>query len=444
MKKLKNSRNDLFGNESPQSLSGKRALVIAFAICYVSIMFSGISTILMSVYLPVAVKDLLGSVTDERMNTISAYINSIFIFGSMFGGFAWGFICDKIGRSKSVVLSTALYGLFTLLTAFSSSWLLTGVYRFITGFGIGGVLVTTNILIAELWPAKKRAIALGIVSAAMPVGFIIAGVMNNIIPEWRNAFLSGIIPLATAVIGLFVLPEPESWRMASDTVKDKDRSPLFSKDYRKNLFEGSVVFGTMLIGLWAVFSWAPTWVQSITPDVNKANELRGTTMIVLSFSGLVGSIVSGWIVNRFGMRHTMTLCFIVSFIMTAVVFKLNHSVTTATFIEMSALTFFFGISQGALSVYIPSLFPTAVRASATGFCFNVGRLFTATVVFFIGALVLFLGGYGNAIFTFSFIFLVGSVFTMLSKDNGKAKLAEGEFEISVSEIIQKEPSITNY
>lgn len=444
MKKLKNSRNDLFGNESPQSLSGKRALVIAFAICYVSIMFSGISTILMSVYLPVAVKDLLGSVTDERMNTISAYINSIFIFGSMFGGFAWGFICDKIGRSKSVVLSTALYGLFTLLTAFSSSWLLTGVYRFITGFGIGGVLVTTNILIAELWPAKKRAIALGIVSAAMPVGFIIAGVMNNIIPEWRNAFLSGIIPLATAVIGLFVLPEPESWRMASDTVKDKDRSPLFSKDYRKNLFEGSVVFGTMLIGLWAVFSWAPTWVQSITPDVNKANELRGTTMIVLSFSGLVGSIVSGWIVNRFGIRHTMTLCFIVSFIMTAVVFKLNHSVTTATFIEMSALTFFFGISQGALSVYIPSLFPTAVRASATGFCFNIGRLFTATVVFFIGALVLFLGGYGNAIFTFSFIFLVGSVFTMLSKGNEKAKLAEGEFEISVSEIIQKEPSITNY
>jgi len=444
MKNLTNLRNEVFGNESLQSLSGKRALVIAFAICYISIMFSGISTILMSVYLPVAVKNLLGSVTDERMNTISAYINSIFIFGSMFGGFAWGFICDKIGRSKSVVLSTALYGLFTLLTAFSSSWLLTGVYRFITGFGIGGVLVTTNILIAELWPAKKRAIALGIVSAAMPVGFIFAGVMNNIIHEWRNAFLSGIIPLATALIGLFVLSEPESWRIASDAVKDEDRTPLFSKDYRKNLIEGSVVFGTMLIGLWAVFSWAPTWVQSITPDADKANQLRGTTMIVLSFSGLVGSIVSGWIVNRLGMRHTMTLCFIVSFIMTAVVFKLNHSVTTATFIEMSALTFFFGISQGALSVYIPSLFPTAVRASATGFCFNVGRLFTATVVFFIGALVLFLGGYGNAIFTFSFIFLVGSVFTMLSKDNGKAKSAVGEFEISASEIIRKEPSITNY
>ncbi|MEQ1678894.1 MAG: hypothetical protein ABL876_19515, partial [Chitinophagaceae bacterium] len=56
---------------------------------------------------------------------------------------------------------------------------------------------------------------------------------------------------------------------------------------------------------------------------------------------------------------------------------------------------------------IPQLFPVNVRAAATGFCFNIGRLFTATVVFFIGALESFAGGYGNAIFMFSFIFLVG-------------------------------------
>ena len=100
-------------------------------------MFSGIASMLMSVYLPVAVKDLLGNVTDEKMNNVGAYINSIFIFGSMFGGFAWGFICDKTGRAKAVILSTAFYGLFTVLTAFSSSWLIVGIYRFMTGFGVG-------------------------------------------------------------------------------------------------------------------------------------------------------------------------------------------------------------------------------------------------------------------------------------------------------------------
>src|SRR5690349_8222812 len=113
---------------------------IIFIVCYVSIMFSGITSMLMSVYLPVAVKDLLGEVNEEKMNNVGAYINSFFLFGSMFGGFAWGFICDKIGRSKSVTLCTAFYGLFTVLTAFSTSWLMVGIYRLLTGFGVGGIL----------------------------------------------------------------------------------------------------------------------------------------------------------------------------------------------------------------------------------------------------------------------------------------------------------------
>ena len=407
----------------------KKGLAIAFIICYISIMFSGISSMLMSVYLPVAVKDLLGNVTEEKMNTISAYINSIFIFGSMFGGFAWGFICDRIGRSKAVIFSTALYGLITTLTAFSSSWLLVGIYRFITGFGIGGVIVTTNILIAEIWPARKRAVALGIVSAAMPVGFIVAGAMNNMTPDWHGAFLTGVVPVLTAMIALFVLPESESWKQHQQSTTDHNHlsTKLFAPGYRKNLLKGSVIFGAMLIGLWAVFSWAPTWVESITGDAAKATNLRGITMMVLATSGLIGSIVSGWIANAVGLHKTLMICFAASFVMTFMVFKTNASITDTTFIEMGLLAFFFGISQGVLSVYIPSLFPTTVRAAATGFCFNIGRLFTATVVFFIGALVSFLGGYGNAVFIFSFIFLIGLITTFFSNNKQKASTVETVF-----------------
>ncbi len=397
----------------------KNKLAIAFTVCFISIMFSGIASMLMSVYLPVAVKGLLGNVTDEKMNNVGAYINSIFIFGSMFGGFAWGFICDKIGRSKAVIISTALYGLFTMLTAFSPSWFIVGIYRFITGFGVGGVILTTNILIAELWPEKKRAVALGIVSAAMPVGFIVAGAMNNLLADWHNAFLTGIIPLAVAVVAMFVLPESQGWKNNRQTTVNNIvfSNKLFATGYKKNLLTGSIIFGAMLIGLWAVFSWAPTWIQSITANDARAKDLRGLTMMVMALSGLGGSIISGWIVNTMGLRKTMMMCFGACFIMTFVVFKLNTSVSDATFIEMGVLAFFFGISQGALSVYIPALFPTVIRASATGFCFNIGRLFTATVVFFIGALVTFLGGYGNAVFIFSFVFLVGLAATYFSKDN---------------------------
>jgi MFS family permease len=413
----------------PHRVAGlNRKLTSAFIICFLSMLFSGITSMLMSVYLPVVVKDLLQNASNENMNTISAYINAVFLFGSMFGGFTWGVICDKIGRSKAVILCTGLYGLFTILTAFSSSWLLIGIYRFFTGFGVGGILVTINILIAELWSEKRRAVVIGIVSSGMPVGFIAAGAMNNLLPNWHHAFLAGIIPVVVAIVGVFTLAESESWKTNKQTPVDSNslNKKLFAPAYKSNLLRGSIIFGAMLIGLWAVFSWAPTWIQSITVNDAKTQDLRGNTMMLLAISGLSGSVVSGWIANAIGLRKTMMLCFAACFIMTVVVFKLNTSVSNSMFVEMGILGFFFGISQGSLSVFIPLLFPIVIRASATGFCFNIGRIFTATVVFFIGALVSFLGGYGNAIVIFSFIFLIGLLFTYFSKDETEAA-GESEF-----------------
>ncbi|MBS1934096.1 MAG: MFS transporter [Bacteroidetes bacterium] len=399
------------------SAKAKNNLFAVFTVCFISTLFGGVVTMLMSVYLPVAVKDLLGNVSDEKMNDVSATINSLFIFGWMFGGMAWGIICDKIGRSKSVMLSTACYGLFTLVTAISPNWMLVSISRFMSGFGIGGVLVTTTILISEIWPEKKRAIALGILSIGIPVGFFVAGAINNLLTNWRQAFMTGIIPLAVAIISFFVLKESEKWEIdkQQDDQKEKPGKRLFAEEYRKNVLSGSVIFGAMLIGLWAIFSWAPTWVQSISAPQD-AQQLRGLVVMIMASGGLAGSFISGWIANAIGLRKTMMMCFVVCFVMTFVLFKLSTSVTALTYIELSVLAFFFGISQGALAVYIPLLFPVSVRAAATGFCFNVGRLFTGTVVFFIGALVVFLGGYGNAVFIFSFIFLIGLAATYFSKE----------------------------
>ena len=93
----------------------------------------------------------------------------------------------------------------------------------------------------------------------------------------------------------------------------------------------------------------------------------------------------------------------------------NSSFSIAIYIEIAVLAFFFGISQGVLSLYIPGLFPVAIRGTATGFCFNIGRLVTATAVLFVGILVTTLGGYGNSLFIFSLVFVVGLVATFFAK-----------------------------
>jgi sugar phosphate permease len=170
----------------------------------------------------------------------------------------------------------------------------------------------------------------------------------------------------------------------------------------------------MLIGLWAIFSWIPTWIQSLIA-AGDAQKERGISMMMLGMGGLIGGFLSGWIVNAVGSRRAMLLCFSVCAILSFVLFKTNSSFSTAIYIEIAVMALFFGISQGVLSVYIPALFPVVIRGTATGFCFNTGRLFTATAVLFVGILVTTLGGYGNSLFVFSLVFVVGLVATLFSK-----------------------------
>lgn len=384
-----------------------------FILCFLSSMVGGIIMTLMSVFLPVVVGDLQGKLEPEAINRVGATINSIFIFGWMFGGVFWGIICDRLGRMRSMTLATLWYGIFTVLTAAAPSWWLITVCRFCSGFGVGGVLVTTTILVSELWTGKARAVGLGILSISIPVGIFSAGLINYLLPVWRQAFLVGIIPLSIGVLGLFL--------RSTTGAPAKSSSPLFlSKKYRPNLWRGSVIFGTMLIGMWAIFDWLPSWVQSLSEHTD-AHQDRGISMMFMGGGGLLGGFASGWIMHALGVRRTMLICFSVCFVMAFLLFKGNHSYSGIALPETAILAVFFGISQGALSAYIPELFPSEVRAAATGFCFNLGRLFTGTVVFFVGALVSALGGYGNAIFIFSFIFLIGFATTYYS-NHGTHKL----------------------
>src|SRR5678809_1766720 len=89
---------------------------VLFAICFLGTAFAGVISTLMSVYLPVAVKDLLGDKDPDELNNISAYINAVFIFGGAFGGFISGIISDKAGRKTAVIFLIVCYGLFTILS----------------------------------------------------------------------------------------------------------------------------------------------------------------------------------------------------------------------------------------------------------------------------------------------------------------------------------------
>ena len=387
-------------------------LWITFAICFLGNILGGTVSTLMSVYLPVVVKTLLGDVADD-LNYVSAYINALYLVGWAVGGLVWGMISDSIGRAKALTLCIGCYGLFTSLIHFATSWEQVVAFRLLSGFGVGGVLVISATFLSEIWPQRSRSIIIGVVSIGFPIGVFSAGLTNYIVSDWRQAFLIGFIPFTISILSIWLLKESNQWR-ESKTFSSAGKIK-FTEDVKSNLFKGAVIFGTMLIGLWAIFSWLPTWVQSLLAESDGQSE-RGLTMMLLGAGGLSGGFFSGWISNAIGVRKAMMICFLGCICMSILLFGLNNTFSKIIYIETAALALFFGISQGLLSIYIPQLFPVNIRATTTGICFNVGRLVTAVAVFFVGALVVVLGGYGNTILTFSIVFVIGFVTLYFSKD----------------------------
>lgn len=414
-----------FGNSTLKEKRISTYRTLLFAICFLSTAFGGAVSTLMSVYLPVVLKDLSMDKSLKELNDISAYINAVFIFGWAFGGFLWGIISDRIGRKKSLLSSIAFYGLFTVLTGMMPNWWSIVICRFLSGFGVGGVLVVSVILMSEVWPKRSKAIYIGILSIGFPIGIFSAGLINYLVAYWRLGFFVGFVPLFIAFVGIFILKESPGWRLhkTERALAGSLKISAFSKENRRPLIFGSIIFGTMLIGLWAIFSWLPTWIQTLVHDSDGQKE-RGLSMMFMGMGGLLGGFLSGWLVNLAGVRKSMLICFSACAFLSFILFKTNAVFSNIVYMEIAVLALFFGGSQGTLSVFIPQLFPTGIRASSTGFCFNVGRIFTASAVLFIGILVTTLGGYGNAIFIFSLVFVVGLIVVLFANRQNKIEINE--------------------
>ncbi|MBD2704525.1 MFS transporter [Spirosoma sp. BT702] len=381
-----------------------RADWIAFSLCSLSYLLGGTASTLMATFLPVAIPELLGkSVSETQLGDVGAYISAAFLYGWMAGGLLFGMVGDRIGRTRAVAFVTFLYGVAMLFTVFAPNWPMLLLYRFLTGAGVGGVLLLTTVYLSEIWPEKSRPVVLGILAVMFPVGIVATGGLNAGLVPWRQAFWLGLIPVVVAILMIFRLPESANWaRLRQQPQSGKAWSPTD----QANLLTGVLIFGTVLIGLWGTFSWIPTWVQSLLPAGQAGGKERGLTMMLLGMGGIIGGMLSGVLIGKLGSRKTLLLTFAGCAGGCALLFLSNRQFSPIIYAETALVALFFGISQGALSSIIPELFPVRIRATAVGISFNIGRFFTATAVFFVGTMVAGLGGFGNALLVFSVAFLI--------------------------------------
>jgi MFS family permease len=404
----------------PSSVPPTRYRMTALVLAFASTVFAGLVSTLMAAYLPDSVRDLVGSSAVVDVSRVGSYVGALFLVGWALGGVLLGWAGDRFGRVRSFTAAILLYAIFTLAAAWSPTWYVLVACRFLAGIGVGATLVLSAVVVAEAWGQRTRAVALGIVAVGFPIGIVSSGLVTYAVAAWRTGFLVGLIPLLLAVLCGLMLKESEQWRHLQSTHPSKalghEVRQLLAPANRVDFFVGATIFGAMLVGLWATFSWLPTWAHSLIGTGAEGQQEGGLAVMLLGLGGITGSVVSGFIANALGRKRALLIAFAGCFIASFLLFKTNDVFTPLIYGETAFLALFFGISQGILTAYVPELFPTAVRSTATGVCFNAGRLVTAGAVFFIGVLVPILGGYGNAVFAFSLTYVLGFVATLFGKE----------------------------
>ena len=312
---------------------------------------------------------------------------AVTLFASAIGGIVFGRIADSIGRVRAMTISILLYSGATAGLATATSLAQIIGWRVIVGLGMGGEWSCGSVLVAETWPAKHRAKAMGIMQAGWAIGALFAAGLSALILErygWRTLFLIGATPAVLAFVIRRNVEEPPLWR-------ERERTPtrwgeIFAPPYGRRTLLATTVATSVLLAYWGITSWLPAFLA--TPVAEGGAGLSVTSsarwLIGLQLGAFFGYISFGWIADRIGRRPAFTLFMIAA---TAVVPIFAFGARSAmTLLIIGPLVGYF--AHGYFSLFgamLAELFPTRIRASAQGFCYNAGRFVSAAAPFAIGA-----------------------------------------------------------
>lgn len=386
--------------------------------------FDSMDAMIYALVLHPALHDLLqgasggAPVSDGEIGWYGGIIFSIFLIGWAVGGVLFGMAADYVGRTKTLIATILVYAVFTGLAALSQDWWHLAIYRFLTALGIGGEWAAGASLVAEVWPEEKRAKAAGVLQSAWAVGFFFAAACYLLLQDhsWRVLFLVGVVPALVALLVRLWVKEPERWvkahtqELQSGMVRRVKLLELFEGDLRRPTWVGSSLAFVAVFGLWGATNWTPTLIRAL-PDMQglQAAELKRYVVyatMLLNVGALVGYLSFGPLADRFGRRPIFALMCAGSFVMVPVVFLTPHAYAHILFL-LPLLGFFNNGIFSGFPIYLPELYPTRIRATGSGFCFNAGRVLASAGPFLTGFLVAALGSFGRAASAVALIYLVG-------------------------------------
>src|SRR5437762_1127070 len=381
-----------------QITSAQRRTLIAAALGW---MLDAFDVMLYALVLAHIMRDLgMSKATAGGLGTLTLLASGI-------GGVLFGFIADRIGRKRALMLSILTYSICSFASGLATSVAMLAAFRFILGLGMGGEWNTGATLVAESWPTELRAKAISIVQSSWALGFAAAALVAGPVARyfgWRAVFFIGILP---AVVTLWIqgrVPESEMWvqRRASlrsggsiacdaagSDATSYDSGNRFSVIFRPPFARYSFAllffnfFG--MFAWWGLFTWLPPYLSLPVEQGGRGFGMMGMTtlMVVLNLCGMFPGYASfGWVADHLGRRKA----FLVYSLIAAVLIPLYAAARSqGVLLVLGSLVAFFGTGLFSGSGIMGSeIFPTAVRARALGFTYNGARTMSSLAPLVIG------------------------------------------------------------
>jgi MFS family permease len=348
---------------------------------------------------------------DAAVKDKAGIITAIFLIGWSVGGFIFGILGDRIGRTKTMILTILTYAIFTGINGLVQSWQGYALARFMTSLGVGGEWAAGAALVAEVFPQRSRAMALGMLQSLSAVGNMMAAtltlVIGNMDAHWRWVYFIGAAPALLVFWVAKSVKEPEAWQQAKKTaVAGKELGnykDLFTHPkLRHNLLVAVLMATAGIGGLWGVGYFSPDLLRSELVKAAWSPKVIGRCVAIMFFcqqvGALIGMVLFAPFAERFGRRPAFTLWFALAWASVIVFFWGVAGSGGGAYHRALMLAPILGFcTLGPLSgftIYFPELFPTRLRATGCGFGYNAARIFAAAAPFAIGPLAIYFTKYG--------------------------------------------------
>jgi MFS family permease len=362
--------------------------------CFDGLLFNYVS--------PICVPNLLRLAPgDPATKGLVAYwtgaLTSVLLVGWGLGGILFGKLTDRLGRTRTLLLTMLTYALATAACAIAPNLYVLGIFRFVSALGIGGEWAAGAALVAETVPDRKREVAGALLYTSASAGLFLATFVNDLFSRqleviarnpnlsWRLIFLTGLVPAAAAIAIRWKVREPERWAHGSEA-RPARLGELFAPGLRRRTIGGLAMALTALVTWWSCNAFLPMIARYLVDDVVPRPPLPALGPLKVAFvtiattafnvGGLVGTLATVPIARRLGRRPMFALYFAISAVGIWITFGWRLEPNVRLYLMGLVGLTVFGVF-GAFTFYLPELFPTRLRGTGAGFCYNTGRFVTA-------------------------------------------------------------------